>query len=86
MSAAGKKCDCECHEGVHLYHVRWKPCCIAPIDGGEPRKIFGCTMKDDEVRYLIAKESTEVAPFWREEFGLDPIEESVAEVMEGKGA
>lgn len=72
-----EKCVCECHNGKHIYHVRWKPCCAEPVDGGEKTPVWGCTMKDGEVRFLIAKKMEEVVPFWMEEFGLNPDEESV---------
>lgn len=80
MTAKRRPCACECHKGTNLYHVRWRPCCANPIDGGKAVPVWGCTMKDDEVRYLIAKSKDEVVPFWQKEFGLIPIAESVAEV------
>jgi len=79
-----KTCNCECHNGKHLYHVRWKACCVSPVDGGKPKKVYGCTMKDGEVCFLIAQSKDEVIPFWKAEFGLDPIEDSVAEATEGR--
>jgi hypothetical protein len=71
------KCECECHKGTNLYHVRWKPCCSRPIDGGELTTVWGCKMKDGSVEFLMARKKDEVAPFLKKELGLDPIEETV---------
>lgn len=77
-SKKAKSCVCECHtEKKNIYHVRWKACCAKPVDGGEVTPVWGCKMKNGEIHFLIAKTKEEVAPYWRKEFGYDPIEETV---------
>lgn len=39
-------------------------------------------MKNGEVRFLIAQSKDEVIPFWKKEFSLDPIEDSVGEATD----
>ena len=76
-------CACECHRGKNVYHVLWKACCASPVDGGKPKKVYGCAFKDGKVRFLIADSKEDVAPYWRAAgFGSErgPIEDSVAEV------
>lgn len=33
-------CTCSCHEGRYQFHVRWRPCCDKPVDGGTEKKVI----------------------------------------------
>lgn len=41
VTKTDEACTCACHENKdHRFHVRWKPCCGAPMDGGKAARVF----------------------------------------------
>jgi hypothetical protein len=36
----GLPCTCVCHKGQSIYHMILKPCCMDPIQGKIPMKVF----------------------------------------------
>lgn len=65
VTKTDEDCTCACHAGDHKYHVRWKPCCDAPVDGGKKARVFEIETKDG-MRPVIATTQTEAEGVLRE--------------------
>lgn len=64
------ECVCSCHNGQYLFHVRWKPCCEEPIDGGVKKRVFE-RLVNGEVYPVIAETQEEADQLLKEIFDIE---------------
>jgi hypothetical protein len=50
-------CTCACHAGSYRFHVRWKPCCEAPVDGGKIARVFEMDTREGMVPVIADDEA-----------------------------